>query len=70
MGLSEVIVDIVETGKTLIENNLEPKETIVEISARLISNKASLKFKNEEINNIKNALALQVEEKKSKDDRK
>lgn len=70
LGLSDVIVDIVETGKTLIENNLEPKETIVEISARLISNKASLKFKNEEINNIKNALALQVEEKKSKDDRK
>ena len=69
LGLSDVIVDIVETGKTLIENNLEPKETIVEISARLISNKASLKFKNEEINNIKNALALQVEEKKSKDDK-
>jgi ATP phosphoribosyltransferase len=64
LGLSDVIVDIVETGKTLIENNLEPKETIVEISARLISNKASLKFKNEEINNIKNALAIQVEEKK------
>jgi ATP phosphoribosyltransferase len=69
LGLSDVIVDIVETGKTLIENNLEPKETIVDISARLISNKASLKFKNEEINNIKNALALQVEEKKSKDDK-
>ena len=67
LGLSDVIVDIVETGKTLIENNLEPIETIVPISARLISNKASLKFKNDEINGIKNALALQVEEKKEEE---
>lgn len=44
LGLSDVIVDIVETGKTLLENNLEPYETIAEISARLISNKASYKF--------------------------
>ncbi len=49
LGLSDVIVDIVETGKTLYENNLEPRETIVEISARLVSNKASYKFKNKEI---------------------
>ena len=55
-----------KANNTVILNNLEPKETIVDISARLISNKASLKFKNEEINNIKNALALQVEEKKIK----
>ena len=39
LGLSDVIVDIVETGKTLIENNLAPFETIIPISARLISNK-------------------------------
>ena len=65
--MTDVIVDIVETGKTLIENNLEPIETIVPISARLISNKASHKFKNEEINNIKNALAIQVENRKLKE---
>lgn len=44
LGLSDVIVDIVETGKTLLENNLEPVETIVPISARLIANKAAFKF--------------------------
>ena len=45
LGLSDVIVDIVETGSTLRENNLQVVETIVPISARLIANKASYKFK-------------------------
>ncbi|MBE6556542.1 MAG: ATP phosphoribosyltransferase [Ruminococcaceae bacterium] len=49
LGLSDVIVDIVETGKTLLENDLEPRDTIVPISARLVANKASYKFKNSEI---------------------
>ena len=49
LGLSDVIVDIVETGKTLLENGLRPYETVTEISARLIANKVSFKFKNEEI---------------------
>lgn len=49
LGLSDVIVDIVETGKTLLENGLEPRETIVPISARLIANKVAYKFKNAEI---------------------
>ena len=44
-----MIVDIVETGKTLLENDLEPRETIVDISARLVANKVSYKFKNQEI---------------------
>ena len=57
LGLSDVIVDIVETGKTLYENDLEPKETIVNISARLISNKSSYKFKNERINNLREEIA-------------
>jgi ATP phosphoribosyltransferase len=48
LRLSDVIVDIVETGTTLKENDLEVVETIVPISARLISNKASFKFKTEE----------------------
>lgn len=62
LGLSDVIVDIVETGKTLYENNLEPKETIVEISARLISNKASFKFKGDKIREIADALGKIVRE--------
>ncbi|WP_317856137.1 ATP phosphoribosyltransferase [Chakrabartyella piscis] len=46
LGMSDVIVDIVETGTTLLENNLEPWEDIVPISARFIANKASYKFMN------------------------
>ena len=64
MGLSDVIVDIVETGKTLKENNLEVLETIVPISARLIANMASMKFKGTEIEGIRQGLAAQVEDKK------
>ena len=52
LGLSDVIVDIVETGKTLLENDLEPKETIVPISARLIANKVGYKFKHEQITEL------------------
>ena len=60
LGLSDVIVDIVETGKTLLENNLEPFETIVPISARLIANKASYNFKTARIEEIKRELSKQV----------
>ena len=52
VGLAEVIVDIVETGTTLLENNLEPIETIVPISARLIANKTGYKFKYDEISKL------------------
>lgn len=52
LNLSDVIVDIVETGKTLVENDLETIETIVPISARLIANKTSYKFKYEEISKL------------------
>ena len=62
LGLSDVIVDIVETGKTLLENDLEPIETIVPISARLIANKASFKFHSDEIEAICRGLAGQVKE--------
>ncbi|MBE6600857.1 MAG: ATP phosphoribosyltransferase, partial [Ruminococcaceae bacterium] len=51
---------IVETGKTLLENDLEPIEDIVPISARLIANKASFKFKNEQIEAIAQGLKAQV----------
>lgn len=56
LGLSDVIVDIVETGKTLLENDLVPYETIVPISARLIANKASYSFKAGRIEEIKEEL--------------
>ncbi|MGN0710121.1 MAG: ATP phosphoribosyltransferase [Anaerovoracaceae bacterium] len=52
LGLSDVIVDIVETGTTLKENNLHVVDTVVPISARFISNKASFKFKSDEIERI------------------
>ena len=63
LGLSDVIVDIVETGTTLKENNLEVIETIVPISARLIANKSGFKFKSEQIELLKNSLAQQVKDK-------
>ncbi len=52
LGLSDVIVDIVETGATLKENDLDVVETIFPVSARLIANKASFKFKTGEIQEL------------------
>ena len=60
LSLSDVIVDIVETGRTLKENGLEVIEDIVPISARLVANKASSKFKGEMIEKIKEGLRKQV----------
>ena len=60
LGLSDVIVDIVETGTTLKENDLEVTETIFPISARLISNRASYRFKSDEINRITEAMKKEV----------
>ncbi len=65
LGLSDVIVDIVETGSTLRENNLEVIEDIIPISARLISNKASFKFKSEAIEKIVSGLSLSGSEVKN-----
>ena len=63
LGLSDVIVDIVETGTTLKENNLEVVDTIVPISARVIANKSSFKFKNEQIETIIKSMTEQMEAK-------
>jgi ATP phosphoribosyltransferase len=63
LGLSDVIVDIVETGTTLKENDLEVVETITNISARLIANKASFKFKSEAIERIVDSMARFKSEK-------
>ena len=52
LGLSDVIVDIVETGTTLRENNLSVLTYIADLSARLIANKAAYKFKGEVIDEI------------------
>ena len=62
LGLSDVIVDIVETGKTLKENGLEVIEDVVPISARLIANKASSKFKGDVIDAIVNKISKQIAE--------
>ena len=64
LDLSDVIVDIVETGTTLKENDLHVIDTVVPISARLIANKASFKFKNEQIVGIVKALTPLTEVKK------
>jgi len=61
LDLSDVIVDIVETGTTLKENDLSVVETIVPISARFIANKASYKFKGDAIAAICENLKLQTE---------
>ena len=52
VGLSDCIVDIVETGRTLKDNGLVVLEEISEITARLIVNKASIKTKNSRINEL------------------
>ena len=52
VGLSEVIVDIVETGSTLRANGLEVLETICPLSARVIVNEASMKLQRERITKI------------------
>ncbi|MCD7748942.1 MAG: ATP phosphoribosyltransferase [Oscillospiraceae bacterium] len=63
VGLSDVIVDIVETGKTLEENGLLPLETIAPISARLIANKARYKFVGDEINALCTRVAALVRDR-------
>lgn len=65
LGMTDVIVDIVETGTTLRENGLRPFETIVEISARLIANKASYKFKHDAIQALFEGLRQEVRAKEA-----
>lgn len=64
LSLSDVIVDIVETGTTLKENDLEVKEEIVPISARLIANKSSFKFKGDLMEQVISSLKKQTAEGK------
>lgn len=60
LGLSDVIVDIVESGKTLKENNLRVYEKIMPISARLIANKSSYKFKGDDIEQLMEKLKKEL----------
>lgn len=69
VGLSEVIVDIVETGSTLKENGLEVLEEICPLSARMVVNEVSMKMEQERIlkiiNDLKRELANMDESQKS-----
>ncbi len=60
LGLSDLIVDIVETGSTLRENNLAVLEEIMPVSARLIANKVSFQFRSDEIGRLRDRLAEAV----------
>lgn len=62
MGLADEIVDIVDTGKTLIANGLEEANFIADISSRLVANKASMKVKHAELKVISDAIAAAVSE--------
>ena len=62
LGLSDVIVDIVETGTTLKENGLKERETIAPISARLIANKVGYAFKKDMIDELCEKLGKQVKD--------
>lgn len=61
VGLSESIVDIVETGTTLRENNLDEIAFIAKASARLIANRASFKLKFDRISKLVKALEMKLE---------
>jgi ATP phosphoribosyltransferase len=62
LGLADEIVDIVDTGNTLRANGLEPRETIAQISSRLIVNKASMKLKHHQIEALIDAVESAVGE--------
>lgn len=64
-GLSDVIVDIVESGRTLKENGLVILEEICSISARLVVNRVSLKMKNREIKALINNIQTVLEERRN-----
>ena len=66
LGLSDVIVDIVETGTTLKENDLEVVETVFPISARLIANKSSFKFKTQEMEELTKKVKKLIDEREKK----
>ena len=66
MGLADEIVDIVDTGKTLSENGMAPRELIAEISSRLIVNKASMRTWHASVQTLIEALSDAVASESSK----
>ena len=64
LGLSDVIVDIVETGATLRENGLTPIEDVAQVSARLIVNTASMKLYQTEIEDFIARCEAELEKRK------
>ena len=66
MGLADEIVDIVDTGKTLSENGMAPRELIAEISSRLIINKASMRTRHTSVQTLIEALSDAVASESSK----
>ncbi|OPZ94804.1 MAG: ATP phosphoribosyltransferase [Firmicutes bacterium ADurb.Bin419] len=63
VGLSEVIVDLVESGRTLKENGLVVLEHIADISARLVVNRVSMKMESERINRIVDGIRKELEKR-------
>lgn len=63
MDLADEIVDIVDTGNTLIANGLEARDNIAQISSRLIVNKASMKMKHQQIDAFIDAVSLAVNDR-------
>ena len=61
LGLADEIVDIVDTGKTLAENGIAPRELIAEISSRLIVNKASMRTRHASVQTLVEALTTALE---------
>jgi len=61
VGLADIIVDLVQTGNTLKANGLTPLETIMDISSRLIVNRAALKMKNRAIRGVVERIERAVE---------
>ena len=67
MGLSEVIVDIVETGSTLKENGLVVLEEVCPLSARMIVNPVSMRMENERVRELITSLRTLLQEEKHAD---
>ncbi len=66
VGLADRIVDLVETGNTLKANGLEPLEEIAQISSRLVVNKASMKIKSRQVQELIRSLAEAVDQREGK----
>jgi ATP phosphoribosyltransferase len=64
-GLSELIVDLVETGATLAQNGLEEREQVAQISSVLIANRAAYKLRQERMSSIIESLRASVSARNS-----